>query len=46
MSPSDPLLVVEDVTAGFGATTVLHGVTFEVQRGEIADPHGWMYPLA
>ncbi len=40
MSLSDPLLVVEDVTAGFGATTVLHGVSFEVQRGEIAGVFG------
>ncbi len=37
---SDPLLVVEDVTAGFGATTVLHGVSFEVPRGSIAGVFG------
>lgn len=39
MSP-DPLLVVEDITAGFGATTVLHGVSFSVARGSIAGVFG------
>lgn len=38
--PNDPLLVVEEVTAGFGATTVLHGVSLEVQPGEIAGVFG------
>ena len=37
---SEPLLVVEDITAGFGATTVLHGVSFEVPRGSIAGVFG------
>lgn len=37
---AEPLLVVEDVTAGFGATTVLHGVSFEVPRGSIAGVFG------
>lgn len=37
---TEPLLVVEDVTAGFGATTVLHGVSFEVPRGSIAGVFG------
>jgi branched-chain amino acid transport system ATP-binding protein len=36
----EPLLVVEDVTAGFGATTVLHGVSFAVPRGSIAGVFG------
>jgi branched-chain amino acid transport system ATP-binding protein len=36
----EPLLVVEDITAGFGATTVLHGVSFEVPRGSIAGVFG------
>jgi branched-chain amino acid transport system ATP-binding protein len=39
MNP-DPLLVVEDVTAGFGAVTVLHGVSFTVPRGSIAGIFG------
>ena len=30
------LLRVEGLTAGFGPTTVLHGLTYTVQRGEIA----------
>ena len=34
------LLAVEDVTAGFGATTVLHGLSFSVQEGEIAGIFG------
>ena len=33
---SDVLLEVEEVTAGFGAVTVLHGVTFAVPSGGIA----------
>ena len=37
---TEPLLVVEDVTAGFGATTVLHGISFEVPRGTIAGVFG------
>jgi branched-chain amino acid transport system ATP-binding protein len=37
---TEPLLVVEEVTAGFGATTVLHGVSFEVPRGSIAGVFG------
>jgi branched-chain amino acid transport system ATP-binding protein len=36
----EPLLVVEDVTAGFGATTVLHGVSFAVPQGSIAGVFG------
>lgn len=35
-----PLLEVRDVTAGFGAVTILHGVTFEVPRGTIAGVFG------
>ena len=31
----DPLLRVEDVTAGYGATTVLQGVDFDVGDGEV-----------
>ena len=34
------LLSVEGVTAGFGATTVLHGLSFTVQQGEIAGIFG------
>ena len=34
------LLEVEDVTAGFGAVTVLHGITFEVPEGSIAGVFG------
>lgn len=37
---TDALLAVEDVTAGFGSTTVLHGLTFSVARGEIAGIFG------
>ena len=37
---STPLLEVRDITAGFGAVTVLHGVTFEVPRGTIAGVFG------
>ena len=35
-----PLLEVRDITAGFGAVTVLHGVSFEVPRGSIAGVFG------
>src|SRR3954463_3988193 len=35
-----PLLEVEDVTAGFGATTVLHGVSLSVPEGSIAGIFG------
>jgi branched-chain amino acid transport system ATP-binding protein len=35
-----PLLEVRDITAGFGAVTVLHGVSFEVPRGSIAGIFG------
>jgi branched-chain amino acid transport system ATP-binding protein len=35
-----PLLQVVDVTAGFGATTVLHGVSLEVPEGSIAGIFG------
>ncbi len=35
-----PLLEVRDITAGFGATTVLHGVSFVVPRGTIAGIFG------
>ena len=37
---SEPLLEVQEITAGFGATTVLHGVTFTVPRGGIAGVFG------
>jgi branched-chain amino acid transport system ATP-binding protein len=37
---TEPLLQVQDVTAGFGATTVLHGVTFDVPEGSIAGIFG------
>ncbi len=37
---STPLLEVRDVTAGFGATTVLHGVSFDVPEGSIAGIFG------
>ena len=37
---SDVLLEVEEVTAGFGAVTVLHGVSFSVPRGGIAGIFG------
>lgn len=39
-SNAEPLLDVRDVRAGFGATTVLHGLSFSVQRGEIAGIFG------
>ncbi|MFZ6002319.1 MAG: ABC transporter ATP-binding protein [Actinomycetota bacterium] len=35
-----PLLEVEDLTAGFGSSQVLHGVTFSVAEGEIAGVFG------
>jgi branched-chain amino acid transport system ATP-binding protein len=35
-----PLLEVRDITAGFGAVTVLHGISFEVPRGSIAGVFG------
>jgi branched-chain amino acid transport system ATP-binding protein len=37
---SHPLLEVVDVTAGFGATTVLHGLSYTVAAGEIAGIFG------
>jgi branched-chain amino acid transport system ATP-binding protein len=37
---SSPLLEVRDITAGFGATTVLHGVSFDVPEGSIAGIFG------
>ena len=37
---SEPLLEIQEVTAGFGATTVLHGVSFTVPRGGIAGIFG------
>ncbi|MCA1713242.1 MAG: ABC transporter ATP-binding protein [Actinobacteria bacterium] len=37
---TEPLLQVQDVTAGFGATTVLHGVSFDVPEGSIAGIFG------
>ena len=33
---NDPVLEVSDLRAGFGHNTVLHGVSFQVTRGEIA----------
>jgi branched-chain amino acid transport system ATP-binding protein len=36
----NPLLRVENVTAGFGPTTVLHGLSYTVQRGEVAGIFG------
>jgi branched-chain amino acid transport system ATP-binding protein len=35
-----PLLEVDDVTAGFGATTVLHGISLSVPEGSIAGVFG------
>jgi len=35
-----PLLEVEDLTAGFGSSQVLHGVSFTVAEGEIAGVFG------
>ncbi|GAC1442070.1 MAG: ABC transporter ATP-binding protein [Mycobacteriales bacterium] len=37
---SESLLEVRDITAGFGAVTVLHGVTFDVPTGSIAGVFG------
>ena len=37
---TDVLLEVRDVRAGFGSTTVLHGLSFSVPRGEIAGIFG------
>jgi branched-chain amino acid transport system ATP-binding protein len=37
---SSPLLTVEDVTTGFGSSQVLHGVSLEVEQGEIAGIFG------
>ncbi len=34
------LLTIEDVTAGFGPTTVLHGLSYSVEAGEIAGIFG------
>jgi branched-chain amino acid transport system ATP-binding protein len=34
--PDDALLVVKDLSSGYGALPVLHGISFEVGRGEIA----------
>jgi branched-chain amino acid transport system ATP-binding protein len=36
----EALLVVQDVTAGFGSAQVLHGVSLRVERGEIAGIFG------
>ena len=40
MSERDVLLSVDEVTAGFGVTTVLHGLSLEVRRGEVAGVFG------
>src|SRR3954467_13036129 len=40
MTTQEPLLEVRDITAGFGATTVLHGVSFDVPEGSIAGIFG------
>lgn len=32
----EPVLQLEDVVAGYGQTTILHGVTFDVARGAIS----------
>lgn len=37
---SEPLLSVRDVTAGFGPTTVLHGISFDVFPGEVCGIFG------
>jgi len=37
---SDVLLEVDTVVAGFGVTTVLHGLSFTVRRGEVAGIFG------
>src|SRR5260221_13887870 len=36
----EPMLDVDGLVAGFGANTVLHGVSFSVGRGEIAGIFG------
>jgi branched-chain amino acid transport system ATP-binding protein len=36
----EPTLSVREVTAGFGATTVLHGVTFDAYPGEVCGIFG------
>ncbi len=35
LEPRQPLLMVEDLKAGYGGSQVLHGVSLEVGRGEI-----------
>src|SRR5262249_47248868 len=40
MNTAAPLLSVDGVIAGFGATTVLHGLSFDVAPGEIAGVFG------
>jgi branched-chain amino acid transport system ATP-binding protein len=37
---SDALLAVDSVVAGFGSTTILHGLSFSVAKGEIAGIFG------
>jgi branched-chain amino acid transport system ATP-binding protein len=37
---TEPLLAVRDVTAGFGATTVLHGITFDAYPGQVCGIFG------
>jgi branched-chain amino acid transport system ATP-binding protein len=36
----EPLLAVQDVVAGFGSTTVLHGLSYDVRPGEVAGVFG------
>ncbi|HEV3233124.1 MAG TPA: ABC transporter ATP-binding protein [Candidatus Dormibacteraeota bacterium] len=40
VAAGDPLLRVDNVVAGFGSTTVLHGVSLTVREGEIAGVFG------
>ena len=40
VTSGQPLLEVDGLVAGFGATTVLHGVSFTVARGEVAGVFG------
>ncbi|MCA1824860.1 MAG: ABC transporter ATP-binding protein [Frankia sp.] len=40
MTANGPLLTVDDVYAGFGNTTVLHGLSYSVGSGEIAGIFG------
>ncbi|MFN2626749.1 MAG: ABC transporter ATP-binding protein [Mycobacteriales bacterium] len=40
MTANGALLTVDDVYAGFGSTTVLHGLSYSVGRGEIAGIFG------